>query len=138
MDVPHSSDAATEQTKLKHDVYSPLMAIAAKQHLDGKRVVLPSFLAVVGTTHGELGAESIHLIENLTACYREKLDREGERPDGQKPTDLTANFRTRCRFGLLCAIADGHAMMLTAAGLPSSSCKKHSREALQEKKEEKR
>ena len=121
--------ASSGQTQLKHDVYGPLMAMATKQHLDGKRLVLHKFLAVVlGTTHGELGKETIHLVEALTACYRERLDREGERPDGNKPEDLCKSYRTRFRQGLLMAIAQGHAQMLTAAGLPSSSCKKHLRQ----------
>ena len=96
------------------------MAMATKQHLDGKRLVLPKFLAVVGTTHGELGKETIHLVEALTACYRERLDREGERPDGNKPEDLCKSYRTHFRQGLLMAIAQGHAQMLTAVGLPPS------------------
>ena len=35
--------------------WRPLMAMATKQHLDGKRLVLPKFVALVGTTYGELG-----------------------------------------------------------------------------------
>ena len=71
----------------------------------GKLLVLPKFLAVVGTTHGELDTvttETIHLVEALTACYNiVRLDREGERPDGNKPEDLCKSYRTRFRQGLL-------------------------------------
>ena len=54
------------------------------------------------------GQETIHLVEALTAWYRERLDREGERPDGNKPEDLCKGYRTRFRQGLLMAIAQGH------------------------------
>ena len=119
--TPHHGAAAGDQTKLKHAVYAPLLSIAAKQQLDGKRPDNPIFLAVTATTHGELGSEAIKTIEIVTKIFRKRVEREGDRADGKKPTDLVNGFRARFRLALLCAVADGHAMMLTTAGLPASS-----------------
>lgn len=98
-----------------------MLAIAAKQLLDGKRQEAPIFLAVAATTHGELGPESIKAMETITKAFRERVERVGDRADGKKPAELVKSFRSRFRLALLCAIADGHARMLSTAGLPASS-----------------
>ena len=119
--TPHHGAAVLDQTKHKHAVYAPLLAIAAKQLLDGKRQEAPIFLAVAATTHGELGPESIKAMETITKAFRERVERVGDRADGKKPAELVKSFRSRFRLALLCAIADGHARMLSTAGLPASS-----------------
>jgi hypothetical protein len=96
------------------------MAIAKKQHLDGLRSCPPSFLAAAVTTSGELSKDFLFLHQWLTARYREKLMREGDRDDGMKVHDLTPAFRANLRVSICVpvAIARGMAMQLLAAGLP--------------------
>ena len=122
---PCNSHAAIAQTTKKRADHAPLLAIATKQHLDGRRAMKPTFLAAVGTTLGELGPEAIRLQEALTLMYKTRVELEGPRPDGQTAAVLSADFRSRFRFAMLCGIAQGQALMLTTAGLPSSSCAKH-------------
>jgi hypothetical protein len=57
--------AAEDQTAQKHSLYAPLVAVAEKQHMDGFRDTVPRFLAVVTTTHGELGSDTFFLQEWL-------------------------------------------------------------------------
>ena len=54
------------------------------------------------------------------AAYQQRLEDEGERPDGLVATDLLASFLTEFRFDVHCAIAKGQAQMQLAAGTPTA------------------
>jgi hypothetical protein len=118
--------AASDQTQHKHNKYAPLIAIAAKQHMDGMRQSTPTFLAAVTTTHGEMGLDTFVLQEWLTKAYKRKLLREPDRIDGLTHAQLTATFRNKLRLAVQIATAKGQADMILSAGLPRGSCKKHS------------
>lgn len=120
-----AGQATSDQKKVKHDLYAPLIAIAAKQHMDGIRQSNPKFLAAVTTTLGELGEDTFTLQEWLTKAYRRKLLRSSDRSDGRSHSQLTAIYRNKLRLALQIATAKGQADMLNAAGLPRSCCKKH-------------
>ena len=51
---------------------------------------------------------------------QQRLEDEGERPDGLVATDLLASFLTEFRFDVHCAIAKGQAQMQLAAGTPTA------------------
>ena len=81
-----------DQSALKHTMYAPLVAIAAKQKLDGKRAVTPRFFAAVCSMLGEYGQDTFKLSELITAGFKEKMVRMGDRCDGHKPAWLSACF----------------------------------------------
>ena len=120
--------AVEDQSALKHTMYAPLVAIAAKQKLDGKRAVTPRFFAAVCSTLGEYGQDTCKLPEFITAAFKEKMVRMGDRCDDQKPAWLSAAFRNKLRTSIQFAVGKGLANMLLYSGLPSSSCGKHVQE----------
>lgn len=117
--------AAADQRAFKHKKYAPLLAIAAKQFMDGMRQSNPKFLAPVATTHGEMGEDSFALQEWLTKAYKRSLLRAPDRLDGLTHAQLTAAYRNNLRLAIQIATAKGQADMINSAGLPRSSCKKH-------------
>jgi hypothetical protein len=117
--------AVKDQTGHKHTVYSPLITVANKQVVDGRRRRAPVFLAAATSTLGELGRETVLLQEFLTAAYGRKLAREGPRQDGVPHKRLTAMFRNKFRLKIIMAIAKGLAFQIWSAGLPRSSCRKY-------------
>ena len=102
----------------KLDRYSLLAAMMERQVLDGRRAAAPLILPVVATTHGEFCPGTLHLQEWLVDKYRQRLQLEGERDDGQTEEQLTAAFRRALRSSLLVALAKGLAGTLAAAGMP--------------------
>lgn len=100
--------------------YSRLVAIARSQKDHKLRPSYPEFRAVVISTLGEFGIDTVEVQEFLLACYKRKLEREGDRADGLSTQQLTARFRSRLRIGMQVAMAKGCADMATRAGLPSS------------------
>jgi hypothetical protein len=120
--------AVEDQSALKHTMYAPLVAIAAKQKLDGKRAVVPRFFAAVCSSLGEYGQDTFKLSELITAAFKGKMFRMGDRCDDQKPAALSAAFRNKLRTSIQFAVGKGLANMLLYSGLPSSSCGKHVKE----------
>jgi len=112
--------AITVRTAEKHKTYGPLLATLASQQLRGVRGTVPTFLPLVATTHHELGEGFGQLEGFLLAAYQQRLEDEGERPDGLVATDLLASFLTEFRFDVHCAIAKGQAQMQLAAGTPTA------------------
>jgi len=117
--------AVREQTKAKHATYTPLMDIAKKQTMNGARTKKPIFMAVVLSTFGEFGLETVKLQEFLTSAYARKLAREGSRQDGLSTQTLTAQFRNKFRNRMQIAVAKGIGRMINTCGLPATMCKKH-------------
>jgi hypothetical protein len=117
--------AVEKRSKAKHKLYLPLVTLAAKQKLDGKRGSTPTFIAAIFSTIGELGPDTIQLQETIIATYKDKIEAQGDRPDGYSPQQLTAIFRNDTRIAFQIAVAKGVARMLREAGLPRSSCSKH-------------
>jgi len=86
---------------------------------------MPTFIAAVATTFGELGFETVKLQEFITHAYSRKLAREGDRDDGFTIKELTADFRTRFRNRIQVGIVQGVGQMMMTCGLRITSCKKH-------------
>ena len=122
-ELKFEGDASRDQTRFKHKTYSPLIPISKKQTNDGRRMKQPQFLAGVVTTYGELGLETIKLVEFLTWAYGKKKALEGHREDGIKLSTLTAHFRNDLRMKMMISVAKGLSRMLNTAGLPSGTCK---------------
>ncbi len=80
---------------------------AAKQTLDGKRAVTPRFFAAVCSTLGEYGQDTFELSELITAAFKEKMVRMGDRCDDQKPAWLSAAFRNKLRTLIQFAVGKG-------------------------------
>ena len=114
-----------EQTQNKHRIYAPLVTLAKKQVIDGKRMSEPIFMAAAMSTAGEMGLETIHLQEWLTASYARMLGTQPKRKDSIGIKKLTAIFRNKLRNRLAIAVARGQAQMCLSAGLPATSCRKH-------------
>ena len=68
------------------------------------------------------------LSELITAAFKEKMVRMGDRCDDQTPAWLSAAFRNKLRTSIQFAVGKGLANMLLYSGLPSSSCGKHVQE----------
>ena len=117
--------ALQDQTQSKHNQYAPLVTIAKKQAIDGKRLSEPRFVAAAMSTAGEMGLETIQLQEWLTASYARMLGTQPKRDDGIGTKKLTAVFRNKLRNRLAIAVARGQARMCLSAGLPASSCRKN-------------
>ena len=116
--------AVRDQTKYKHGVYSPLVAIGRKQFHQGRRTQEPIFLGAVATTNGEHGNETIKLQEFIVAAYGRQLLGQGIRDDGSTIQECTTKIRQKFRPRIITAVAKGHARMLNECGLPRKSCKK--------------
>ena len=114
-----------EQTQSKHNRYAPLVTIAQKQTIDGKRISEPEFIAAAMSTAGEMGWETIRLQEILTASYARMLGTQPKRDDGIGIKKLTANYRNKLRNRVAIAVARGQARMCFSAGLRASSCRKN-------------
>ena len=71
---------------------------------------------MVLATHGELCNGALQLQEWLVDKFRQRLELEGHRDDGESPSDLVADFRHSFHVSLLVAMVQGHADMLTTAG----------------------
>jgi hypothetical protein len=121
-----TSIALQKLDNTKHDKYALIRAILRKQKLDGARSTIPRYISVLSTTLGEWNDGTTFLQEWLTARYKEKLAREGERHDSADPDLLAGDFRYRFRLRVLIGIAAGLAEQLLAAGLPGSCCKARS------------
>lgn len=117
--------AVRDQTSAKHLTYAPLIEIARKQAYDQSRPTMPTFIAAVAATSGEVGIETVKLQEFLTMAYAKKLAREGDRDDGFSIKDLTADYRNRFRNRIQVAVAKGVGCMIMTCGLPIASCKKY-------------
>ena len=100
--------------------YEPARAFGAAQHARGLRSHTPKFFAFVVSSLGELGEDAIRVIEILTGAYRRKVEREGERDDGETPQGLTSDFRNRFHTAIQMAVLKGNARMTAASGMPFS------------------
>ena len=96
----------------KSSKYGRLVMIAAKQHLDGKRSTLPTFVPFVVSDFGELAPAAIDLQEWIVNQYRVRCLRLGRRADGCSTDDLVRNFRHRFKIGVQMAIATGLGAMI--------------------------
>jgi len=85
--------AVKSQTRFKHQTYSPLVTIAQKQKIDGKRTQSPIFIAAVANNLAELGHETVELQEWLTSVYARKLSDEGPCADGITINTLNGEYR---------------------------------------------
>ena len=121
--------ALQDQRNKKHGVYAPLITIAEKQLIDGKRLTKPTFITAAMSTAGEMGLETIQLQEWLTASYARMLGTLPKRDDDIGIKKLTADFRNRYRNRIAVAVARGQAQMCLSAGLPATSCKKYREQA---------
>ncbi len=74
-------------------VYAPLLAIAAKQILDGKCEEASVVFAAAATMYVQLGPRKV--MEGMTKAFRERIKGESDRADGKKPTKLVKFFRSR-------------------------------------------
>ena len=117
--------AVEDQSKLKVNVYNPLVMLAKKQVADRKRACAPRFFAVVCSTLGEFGKDTFKIVELLTAAYKLKLQRAGPRNDGRRLESLSAQYRNNLRNAIQVSVARGLGSMLMYSGLPSSSCRKY-------------
>jgi len=108
----------------RENVYSPLLSIAPKQHVDGKRSSIPIFVPAAMTTLGEFSKPLFTMQERIVCSYKAKVKREGPRRDGQSPDSLTAAFRNRLRCELQTSVAKGFARQLVEAGLPRNCTRK--------------
>jgi len=66
-----------------------------------------NFLAVVISTNGEMGAETIKMIEIFTRSYSNKIAKDGKRDDDYTIEQLTATFSNRVRDTLQIEVAKG-------------------------------
>jgi hypothetical protein len=105
-------------TKRKHTLYAPLMTLASKQAVDGRRKKAPRFFAAACSTLGEWGQDMFALQEWLVHAYALKLEEEGPQDDGSSIAKLTAAFRNSFRNCMYVAVASGVARQLLESGLP--------------------
>lgn len=122
-----TSHALTESARKKTVKYGPLLALAHKQHLEGRRLAAPLFVAGACSTFGEPGADLIQLREWITRVHSQAIAREAEttpRSDGRKANELSAEFRQNLRHAHLIATARGIARSGLSAGRLKSGCKK--------------
>ena len=84
-------------------MYAPLIAIASKQKMDGKRTHTPVFTPVVLTTFGEFGPGAVWVREWIATRYKRDLAAAPPRPDGAQVSTLMAAFRSD--FNMMLAIA---------------------------------
>lgn len=110
--------AVQNATKRKHTLYAPLMTLAAKQAVDGRRQKAPKFFAAACSTLGEWGQDMFALQEWLVHAYALKLEEEGDQDDGSTIAKLTAAFRNSFRNCMYVAVASGVARQLLESGLP--------------------
>ena len=82
--------AVQSATKRKHTLYAPLMTLASKQAVDGRRKKAPRFFAAACSTLGEWGQDVFALPEWLVHAYALKLEEEGDQDDGSSIAKLTA------------------------------------------------
>ena len=111
----------------KRATYAPLLAVAQKQIETGKRINKPIFVPAICTTHGEFGQGFIHIQEWLVKRFKARITLEGDRDDGIKPDQLTAQYRQRIRSSILVAMVKGQAQMLCSAGLHDMTCRRNNR-----------
>jgi hypothetical protein len=121
------SHALRESARKKTVKYNPLIALAHKQLLEGRRQAAPLFVAGACSTFGEPGEDLIKLREWLTKCHKLMVAREAEtmpRSDGRKASELSAEFRQNIRHAHLIATARGIARSGLSVGRLKSGCKK--------------
>ena len=110
--------AALIQTRHKHAKYAPLMSAIQSQVAKRCMPCVPRFLAACMTTHGEMGRETVALIEWVTRAYGRRLARDADDDDGISRASKTARFRSAFRVAMINAALKGNARMTLSCGLP--------------------
>jgi hypothetical protein len=112
------SPSLVTRQALKTEKYSRLMLIAGKQHRDGKRPKMPTFVPFAISNLGELSPAAVELHDWISDQFRLKCIKEGARADGCSAADLVYAFRRKLRVRTLFAVAAGIGSMICNAGLP--------------------
>ena len=112
------SPSLLDREALKMEKYSRLVMVARKQHMDGKRNILPSFVPFIVSDFGELSPAATDLQDWLVDQFRKRCAKQGSRADGCSTNDLLRQFKHRLKIGIQLAIASGLGAMIQAAGQP--------------------
>ncbi len=115
------SPSLVSRQTLKTEKYSRLMLVAGKQHRDGKRSKMPTFVPFAVSNLGELSPAAVELHDWISDQFRLKCINEGARADGCKAPELVNAFRRKLRMRTLFAVAAGIGSMICNAGLPWGS-----------------
>jgi hypothetical protein len=100
----------------KIEKYCRLVMVAKKQHQEGKRASIPSFVPFVFSDSGQLSPRATELQEWIVDQYKRACLKNGPRADGRTTTELVRIFRQRFRLKVQLAIAAGLGNMIQAAG----------------------
>ena len=112
------SPTLLDREAFKTEKYSRLLMMARKQHTDGKRSCLPSFVPFIVSDFGELSPAAADLQEWLVDQYKKKCATQGSRADGYTTCVLVKQFRHKLKIGVQLAIAAGLGSMIQTAGQP--------------------
>ena len=112
------SPTLLDREAFKTEKYSRLLMMARKQHTDGKRNCLPSFVPFIVSDFGEISPAAADLQEWLVDQYRKKCAKQGSRADGYTTCVLVKQFRHKLKIGVQLAIAAGLGSMIQSAGQP--------------------
>ena len=94
------------------------MHLVMGQLAAGKRTLKPVLMSAVVTHLGELGPDTISLVERLTGVAGKQFCASSPHARGLTKTRVTAAFRSRFKDALLAANARGFGEALIATGNP--------------------
>jgi hypothetical protein len=112
-----SSPTLVAYAKVKVIKYSPAVADATQQVLNGVRAAAPVFVPCIFSHSGEMSPESMRVIELITRQFSTKVSTQYFE-DGLSLKRRTAAFRTRFKDALMVANANGFGSTLAHAGTP--------------------
>jgi hypothetical protein len=112
------SPAVEAAVKLKEIRYRNLMNLVMGQLAAGKRTKKPILISAVVTHLGELGPDTISLVERLTSVAGKQFCARSPHTRGLTKARVTAAFRSRFKDALLAANARGFGEALIATGNP--------------------
>jgi hypothetical protein len=116
--IQDPSPTLIDREAQKVEKYSRLLMVAAKQHVEGKRISLPTFAPFAVSDFGELSPAATDLQDWIVEQYRRKLAQNPRRSDGCSTSDLVRQFRHKLKISVQLAIASGLGAMIQAAGQP--------------------
>jgi hypothetical protein len=111
------SPTLVQREKEKTQKYARLVAVANKQHRDGRRAKVPKFVPFALSDAGEYAPEAVDFQNWLVARFKQHHKRM-VRTDGTSTADLTTEYRRNLRTSLQLALASGLSSMILAAGQP--------------------
>ena len=111
------SPTLLQRENKKAEKYARLIAIANKQHREGRRPKAPQFIPFVLADSGEYSPQALDLQEWLVSRYKES-QRRITRTDGVPLTELVRSYRQNLRVSIQLALAAGIGAMLLTAGHP--------------------